>query len=100
MDDASKKRLRAARRLAGAEASATIGGAAFAADRSIEAVDDEVERAGRALDEARATDQADSVPPYEARTRRALLALAAERGIPGRARMRKAELIAVLRERR
>lgn len=96
-----------------------IGGPALAAEKAGEAMDDLAARSAKAarrgLREARAlaaeaTAEVRKVVAveegrsdgraYEERTRDELYALAAEREIPGRSRMRKAELIEALRDQR
>jgi hypothetical protein len=108
------------RSVARTAADVAIGGTALAADKAIEVVGDAVERANDAFmrgrhDVEEATRKAEEAVEdvkraakrtvgtstdsrvYEDRTRDELYDLAAEREIPGRSKMRKAELIDALR---
>jgi len=105
------------RRIAKTAADFAIGGTALAADKAREVVDDAVERTEDALRSGRREarrisrdpaghakrlleDDGPDSRPYEERTKDELYDLAAERGIDGRSRMRKAELISALRAER
>lgn len=117
----SRRRSRR-RKLAETVLDIAVGGPALAADKVAEAVDEIVERgeeavnrgrratrrpASRAAKTARKTAKTarrkvvgKGARSYEERTRGELYQLAADRGIEGRSSMRKAELIAALREER
>jgi ElaB/YqjD/DUF883 family membrane-anchored ribosome-binding protein len=89
-----------------------IGGTALVAEKAIESVERTAERASERLDTARARieeasrdvrsriSEGEDHRVYEDRTREELYQLAAEREIPSRSTMRKAELIEALRSER
>lgn len=83
-----------------------VGGTVLAADKALETVEVVVARAEDLASAARRESAEADVTgvgdgrPYEERTRDELYELAARRGIEGRSRMRKAELVAALRDER
>jgi hypothetical protein len=99
----------AARRAVDTALDVAIGGPALAVDKTREVAGEmaqrgeEAVRRGRektaeAVRAARQTVEVQDASPYESRSRDELYELARERGIEGRSRMRKTELIAALRE--
>jgi hypothetical protein len=108
----TKRGASAARRVAETALDVAVGGTALAADKALETIEKVVaggedavgagarERAAAAARTVRHALEPEDRRSYEARTRDELYELAAERGIAGRSTMRKAELIAALRDAR